>query len=138
MNHQRLNRHFKEGQRRAEENRRRLHEGFFAQDGYSAACVMQSAAGYYLGSLAWCVESWGSYWCPGTRDSGYYATAQEVRAAFPWALSMQEAVDQAGTEFASGPATFMPRKTVDYMFAHIPVVNVEYVGRYAEGQRQAA
>lgn len=117
FNHRRLARHFREGQRRAAINRQSLHAMFFMAEGYSEQCVMQSAAGFYLGTLAWCIEEWGSYWCPGSRDSGYFATAAEVHAAFPWAKTQSQAILDAGTEYASGPQTFMPRQTVERMAA---------------------
>lgn len=47
--------------------------------GYSDLQVLQSAAGYYVGTTYTNVEADGSTWTePGSRDTGYFATHEEA------------------------------------------------------------
>jgi hypothetical protein len=126
MNYHRMNRHFKEALRRAAENKRRLHEGFMRDGGYTEPFITQSAAGFYLGT--WYRDTdYGGFWCPGSRDSGYYATKEDAQKAFPWAeTDVKTVLERAGTEYASGPGIFLPRKTLDAWLAQQRTVETAY------------
>lgn len=88
MNHRRTARHFVETARRAVIRAERERVAKFATDHYSELQVMKSAAGYYIGTLFWDAEY--QFFCPGSRDSGYYATfadAQDVLVEH-WTVGM--------------------------------------------------
>jgi hypothetical protein len=49
------------------------------KSGYTDLRVLQSGAGWYVGTLYWNPDH-GGFWEPGSRDTGYFDTKEEATA----------------------------------------------------------
>lgn len=76
INHRRVARLFVEQVRREELAAASAHRALMRTDHYSEQMVLRSAAGWYIGSMFWDAEY--LFWCPGSRDSGYFASELEA------------------------------------------------------------
>ena len=80
INFRRQRRLFIEGQRRDELRAAREHRALMLTDHYSEQMVLRSAAGWYIGTMFWDAEY--MFWCPGSRDSGYFASELDAQRVF--------------------------------------------------------